>query len=522
MPSLPTQLKPDTNSCPHANDKERKWIRPDTPSKCTWKLGKPISASPHRHITLPEPPNILPNILNKVGNTPLVRINKIGKHFGLKCELLAKCEYFNAGGSVKDRISLRMVEDAEKAGILKPGDTIIEPTSGNTGIGLALAAAVKGYRCIIVMPEKMSMEKVDVLRALGAEIVRTPTTARFDSPESHVGVAWRLKNEIPNAHILDQYRNASNPLTHYDTTAEEILQQCEGKIDMLVATAGTGGTITGISRKLKEKCPGCKIIGVDPEGSILAQPEELNRTDKTMYEVEGIGYDFVPTVLDRSVMDQWYKTNDEESFALARMLIREEGLLCGKSRHESFGPVKAAKELKEGQRCVVILPDSIRNYMSKFLSDKWMIQKGFMKEEDLVKKPWWWNISVQELSLSAPLTVLPTVTCAKTIEILREKGFDQVPVVDESGVILGMVTLVQPSDEVSKVIYKQFKQINLKDNLGKLSHILEIDHFALVVHEQIQYHTDGSSSKRQMVFGIVTAIDLLNFVTARERERKSN
>ncbi|XP_042723167.1 cystathionine beta-synthase-like protein isoform X1 [Lagopus leucura] len=556
-----SKAKPDTNSCPYAsgkyflpggtdnedcktNDKERKWIRPDTPSKCTWKLGKPISASPHHHMSLPDPPNILPNILNKVGNTPLVRINKIGKHFGLKCELLAKCEYFNAGGSVKDRISLRMVEDAERAGILKPGDTIIEPTSGNTGIGLALAAAVKGYRCIIVMPEKMSMEKVDVLRALGAEIVRTPTTARFDSPESHVGVAWRLKNEIPNAHILDQYRNASNPLTHYDTTAEEILQQCEGKIDMFVATAGTGGTITGVSRKLKEKCPGCKIIGVDPEGSILAQPDELNKTDKTMYEVEGIGYDFVPTVLDRSLVDQWYKSNDEESFALARMLIREEGILCGGSSGSAMSvAVKAAKELKEGQRCVVIFPDSIRNYMSKFLSDKWMIQKGFMTEEDLVKKPWWWNVSVQELSLSAPLTVLPTVTCAKTVEILREKGFDQVPVVDESGVILGMVTLgnmlssllagkVQPSDEVSKVIYKQFKQadnqesggnvINLKDNLGKLSHILETDHFALVVHEQIQYHTDGSSSKRQMVFGIVTAIDLLNFVTARERERKIN
>ncbi|XP_068877118.1 cystathionine beta-synthase-like protein isoform X4 [Aphelocoma coerulescens] len=558
---VPLSKKPDTNSCPHApakyfvsggvdsenckaNEKERQWIRPDTPSKCTWKLGKPLSASPHHHATLPEPPKILPNILNKVGNTPLVRINKIGKHFGLKCELLAKCEYFNAGGSVKDRISLRMVEDAERAGILKPGDTIIEPTSGNTGIGLALAAAVKGYRCIIVMPEKMSMEKVDVLRALGAEIVRTPTTARFDSPESHVGVAWRLKNEIPNAHILDQYRNASNPLTHYDTTAEEILQQCDGKVDMVVATAGTGGTITGISRKLKEKCPGCKIIGVDPEGSILAEPEELNKTDRTMYEVEGIGYDFVPTVLDRSTVDQWYKSNDEESFALARMLIREEGLLCGGSSGSAMSvAVKAAKELKEGQRCVVILPDSIRNYMSKFLSDKWMIQKGFMKEEDLGSKPWWWNISIQELSLSAPLTVLPTVTCAKTVEILREKGFDQVPVVDESGVILGMVTLgnmlssllvgkVKPFDEVRKVIYKQFQQtdnpaswgnvINLKDNLGKLSHILEIDHFALVVHEQIQYHTDGSSSKRQMVFGIVTAIDLLNFVTARERERKSS
>ncbi|KAI1241494.1 hypothetical protein IHE44_0004967 [Lamprotornis superbus] len=496
IPTVPSQKKPDTNSCPHApakcltsggvstenckaNEKERQWIRPDTPSKCTWKLGKPLSASPHHHTTLPEPPKILPSILNKVGNTPMVRINKIGKHFGLKCELW---------------------------------------------IGLALAAAVKGYRCIIVMPEKMSMEKVDVLRALGAEIVRTPTTARFDSPESHVGVAWRLKNEIPNAHILDQYRNASNPLTHYDTTAEEILQQCDGKVDMVVVTAGTGGTITGISRKLKEKCPGCKIIGVDPEGSILAEPEELNKTDKTTYEVEGIGYDFVPTVLDRSTVDQWYKSNDEESFAMARIMIREEGLLCGGSSGSAMSvAVKAAKELKEGQRCVVICPDSIRNYMSKFLSDKWMIQKGFMKEEDLGNKPWWWNISIQELSLSAPLTVLPTVTCAKTVEILREKGFDQVPVVDESGVILGMVTLgnmlssllvgkVKPSDEVRKVIYKQFQQINLKDNLGKLSHILEIDHFALVVHEQIQYHTDGSSSKRQMVFGIVTAIDLLNFV----------
>lgn len=465
----------------------------------------------------------------------MVRINKIGKKFGLKCELLAKCEFFNAGGSVKDRISLRMIEDAERAGTLKPGDTIIEPTSGNTGIGLALAAAVKGYRCVIVMPEKMSTEKVDVLRALGAEIVRTPTTARFDSPESHVGVAWRLRNEIPNSHILDQYRNASNPLAHYDTTAEEILQQCEGKLDMLVASAGTGGTITGVARKLKEKCPGCKIIGVDPEGSILAEPEELNQTEQTVYEVEGIGYDFIPTVLDRSVVDQWFKSNDEEAFAFARMLIAQEGLLCGGSAGSAVSvAVKAAQELREGQRCVVILPDSVRNYMSKFLSDKWMLQKGFLKEEDFtVTKPWWWHLRVQELSLSAPLTVLPTVTCEHTIEILREKGFDQAPVVDESGAILGMVTLgnmlssllagkVQPSDQVRKVLYKQFQQIRLTDPLGKLSHILEMDHFALVVHEQIQYHSDGKSSKRQMVFGVVTAIDLLNFVAAREREQKTN
>ncbi|KAL7852637.1 hypothetical protein SRHO_G00184220 [Serrasalmus rhombeus] len=513
---------------------ERKWIRPDLRSKCTWSLGAPHTDSPHTHPPKTNAPSILPNILRRIGDTPLVRINKINKTFGLKCELLAKCEFFNAGGSVKDRISLRMVEDAERAGVLKPGDTIIEPTSGNTGIGLALAAAVKGYRCIIVMPEKMSLEKVDVLRAVGAEIVRTPTSARFDSPESHVGVAWRLKNEIPNSHILDQYRNPSNPLAHYDTTAEEILEQCNGQVDVVVVGAGTGGTITGIARKLKEKCPDIKIIGVDPEGSILAEPEELNQTDKTQYEVEGIGYDFIPTVMDRSVVDCWYKSSDEESFAMARMLIRDEGLLCGGSSGTAMAAaVKVAKELNEGQRCVVILPDSIRNYMSKFLSDKWMFQKGFLTEEDImVTKPWWWNLRLQSLNLSAPLTVLPTVTCQKTIKILKEKGFDQAPVVDESGVILGMVTLgnmlasvlagkVKPSDPVSKVLYKQFKQIHLTDNLGKLSRILETDHFALVVHEQIQYLTDGSSSLRQMVFGVVTAIDLLNFVTAREKRERS-
>ncbi|XP_063067945.1 cystathionine beta-synthase a [Engraulis encrasicolus] len=509
---------------------ERKWIRPDLASRCTWKLGMPHTDSPHTKGLRTAPPRILPNILTRIGDTPLVRMNKLPKTFGLKCELLAKCEFFNAGGSVKDRISLRMVEDAEKSGLLKPGDTIIEPTSGNTGIGLALTAAVKGYRCIIVMPEKMSMEKVDVLRALGAEIVRTPTSARFDSPESHVGVAWRLKNEIPNSHILDQYRNASNPLAHYDTTAEEILEQCDGKIDMVVLSAGTGGTITGIARKLKEKCPNIKVIGVDPEGSILAEPDELNRTDKTQYEVEGIGYDFIPTVLDRSVVDDWYKSNDNDSFAMARMLVRDEGLLCGGSSGAAMAAaVRVARELKEGQRCVVLLPDSIRNYMSKFLSDKWMVEKGFLREEDImVNKPWWWNLKVQNLNMSAPLTVLPTVTCQKTIKILKEKRFDQAPVVEETGLIIGMVTLgnmlasvlagkVKPSDPVSKVLYKQFKQVKLTDNLGKLSRILETDHFALVVHEQIQYLTDGTPSLKQMVFGVVTAIDLLNFVTTRER-----
>ncbi|XP_053165293.1 cystathionine beta-synthase-like [Hemicordylus capensis] len=504
------------------------WVRPNTPSRCTWKPGKSISESPHGCVPLPKEPKIMSNILEKIGHTPMVRINKIAKAYGLKCELLAKCEYFNAGGSVKDRITLRMMEDAEKAGVLKPGDTLIEPTSGNTGIGLALAAAVKGYRCIIVMPEKMSMEKVDILRALGAEIVRTPCT-RYDAPESNVRVAWKLKNEIPNSHILDQYRNPSNPLAHYDTTAEEILEQCDGKVDMFVAGAGTGGTITGIARKMKEKCPECIIVGADPEGSIVALPSSLNTAEDAAMEVEGIGHDFIPTVLDRSVIDQWGKCNDAESFLMARRLIREEGLLCGGSAGSAMSvAVRAAKQLKEGQRCVVLLPDSVRNYMSKFLNDKWMTKNGFLKEDVQEYNPWWWNIKVQKLNLLAPLTLLPDVNCQKAIEILREKGYDQAPVVAESGLILGMVTLssilssvmagnAQFSDPVMKVIYQQFSKISLDDTLGKLSHILENDHFAIVVHELEQYNADGSSFMKQMVFGVVTAVDLLSFVTPRNK-----
>uniref|UniRef100_UPI00398F3928 cystathionine beta-synthase-like n=1 Tax=Pristiophorus japonicus TaxID=55135 RepID=UPI00398F3928 len=460
----------------------------------------------------------------------MVRLNKIPRAHGLQCELLAKCEYFNAGGSVKDRIALRMVEDAEKSGKLKPGDTIIEPTSGNTGIGLALTAAVKGYRCIIVLPEKMSNEKVDVLRALGAEIVRTPTSASFDSPESHVGVAWRLKNEIPNSCILDQYRNASNPLVHYDQTAEEILRQCDGKVDMLIAGAGTGGTISGIARKLKEKCPHCQIIGVDPEGSILAEPEHLNQSDTSGYEVEGIGYDFIPTVLDRTVVDKWYKSNDESSFRIARQLIREEGLLCGGSSGSVVSiALKAARDLKEGQRCVVILPDSIRNYMTKFLSDEWMTQKGFQTDHLHVgNKPWWWKTRVEELNIPPPLTLLPSVSCRRTIEILREKGYDQAPVVSDGGQVLGVVSLkqmlcsilagkVQQCDPVSRVPYQQFKQVTASDELRVLSSILDTSAFALIVGDQPL--ADDACCKKQTVIGVVTAIDLLDFITGEDLGR---
>jgi len=320
-------------------------------------------------------------MLDCIGHTPMVRVNKVGKEYGLKCELLAKCEYFNAGGSVKDRIGKRMLEDAEKTGRVKPGDVIIEATSGNTGIGLALACAIKGYRLIITLPEKMSQEKVNTLIALGAEVIRTPTEAAFDAPESHIGVAKKLNKEIPNSHILDQYSNPSNPFVHYEETAEEILYQCDGKLDMIVIGVGTGGTITGIARKLKEKCPSCIVVGVDPHGSILARPETLN-TSTASYKVEGIGYDFVPIALDHQVVDRWIKSEDKDSFNMSRKLIREEGILCGGSSGSLFAAAMvAAKDLTENQRCVVLCPDSIRNYMSKFLSDNWMSENSFAEKK---------------------------------------------------------------------------------------------------------------------------------------------
>ena len=310
-------------------------------------------------------------ILNTIGNTPVVKINKIGND--LKCNLFAKCEFFNPGGSVKDRIGWKMVEDAENSGRIKPGDTLIEPTSGNTGQGIALAAAVKGYKCIITMPEKMSQEKQIVLESLGATIIRTPTDVLSSDRESHISVAKRLQKEIQDSHILDQYSNPSNPDAHYQNTAEEIINDFGDNLDMVVISVGTGGTITGVAKRLKEAIPKIKIIGADPVGSILGGGNKISS-----YLVEGIGYDFIPDVLDNSLIDQYIKTEDQESFIMARRLIKEEGLLCGGSCGATMvAALSAASILEDGQNCLLILADSIRNYMTKFPSDDWMKKNGF-------------------------------------------------------------------------------------------------------------------------------------------------
>ena len=314
---------------------------------------------------------LLENILNSIGKTPLVKINKLFSYS--QAHVYAKCEFMNPGGSVKDRIGYQMVWDAQKSGRIKPGDILIEPTSGNTGIGIALAGAVLGYKVIITMPEKMSKEKQVVLESLGAEIIRTPTEAAWDAPESHISVAQKLAKELPRAHVLDQYANPSNWQAHYAFTAQEIIDDLGEVPDYFVSAAGTGGTISGVAKKFKELKPSCVIVGVDPVGSILG-----GGTDVGTYQVEGIGYDFFPKVLDVSLIDQWIKTTDEPSFKWARRAIREEGFLCGGSSGTAlYGVNEIIDHVPSGSKIVVILPDGIRNYMTKMMDNDWLTKLSF-------------------------------------------------------------------------------------------------------------------------------------------------
>ncbi|KAH0582735.1 Cystathionine beta-synthase [Termitomyces sp. J132] len=332
-------------------------------------------------------PQILDNALGAVGHTPLIRLDKIARLSGLRCNLLGKVEYMSSGGSTKDRIAKAMIEAAEREGRLIPGKSVvIEPTSGNTGIGLAMACAIKRYAVIITMPHKMSLEKEVALRALGAEVVRTPDDAAWDSPDSHIGVARKLQQEIPYGIILDQYGNMNNPLAHEYTTGPEIIEAVvstpstlarpsSGKIDVVVAGAGTGGTISGISRAIKKSHnKDCVVVGVDPHGSMLVFPDESNKAkEKTSYVIEGIGYDFIPDVLSRDEVDSWIKTSDEEAFAAVQTIMREEGLLVGGSSGSALsGALRwlcsdAGRKVAdtEGLNVVVLFPDGIRNYMSK-------------------------------------------------------------------------------------------------------------------------------------------------------------
>jgi cystathionine beta-synthase len=367
--------------------------------------------------------DIYDSLLDAIGRTPLLRLNRIGT--GLDCELLAKLEMLNPGGSVKDRIGLRMIEAAEKEGKLRPGGTIVEPTSGNTGVGLAMAAALRGYRCIFTMPDKMSQEKILLLRAYGAEVVITPTAVPPESPESYYRVADRLTEEIPGAFQPNQYHNVENPNAHHATTGPEIWEQTQGRITHLVVSVGTGGTVTGAGRFLKEKNPDIEVIGVDPEGSIFTS-DEIHP-----YLVEGIGKESWPDTLDRDIIDRWVTVGDRDSFLMARRLTREEGLLAGGSCGTVLvGALDVAKSLGRDDVVVVILPDSGRNYLSKIYNESWMLEHGFMERPGTSARIG--EVLAQKRTIESHIPDMVAVPShekvGKAIDILQQFGISQVPV----------------------------------------------------------------------------------------------
>ncbi|MFD8026210.1 cystathionine beta-synthase [Streptomyces lavendulae] len=361
------------------------------------------------------------SMISLVGNTPLVKLNRVTE--GLQATVLAKVEYFNPGGSVKDRIALRMIEAAEQSGALKPGGTIVEPTSGNTGVGLAIVAQQKGYKCIFVCPDKVSLDKINVMRAYGAEVVVCPTAVDPEHPDSYYNVSDRLARE-PGAWKPDQYSNPNNPRSHYETTGPELWEQTDGKITHFVAGVGTGGTISGTGNYLKEVSGGkVKVIGADPEGSVYSGGSGRP------YLVEGVGEDFWPTAYDQNVTDEIIAVSDKDSFQMTRRLAKEEGLLVGGSCGMAVAAaLRAAEGLGPDDVVVVLLPDSGRGYLSKIFSDEWMAGHGFLEEEGPAARIGD-VLADKEGGIPSLVHMHPEETVGQAIEVLREYGVSQMPIV---------------------------------------------------------------------------------------------
>jgi len=370
------------------------------------------------------------SILQTIGRTPLVRLNKVTKN--VRGLILAKVEYFNPGGSVKDRIALSIIEEAEQGGRLKPGGTIVESTSGNTGMGLALVAAVKGYKTVFTVPDKMSTEKISLLRAFGAEVIVTPTAVPHESPESYTEVAKAIVRERPNSILANQYYNPKNPDSHYATTGPEIWKQTDGKIDYFVCGIGTGGTISGAGKFLKEMNPNIKVIGIDPKGSVLSEyfyTKKISPVLKT-YKVEGIGQDYIPGVLNFECIDDVIEVTDKESFLMARRLTKEEGLMAGGSSGTAVaGMLKIADRFKQDDLIVVLLPDSGERYISKIYNDDWMREYGFLIPEKITAR---YVLQAKGQKVNGLVAVQPTTTIREALALIKDHDISQLPVLESS------------------------------------------------------------------------------------------
>lgn len=454
------------------------------------------------------------SLLDLIGHTPLLRMKNLGA--GLSCDLLAKLEMLNPGGSVKDRIGISMILDAEKKGLLKPGGTIVEPTSGNTGVGLAMAARLRGYRCIFTMPDKMSQEKISLLRSYGAEVVITPTAVPPESPESYYSVANRITEETPGAFQPNQYHNMQNPEAHYRTTGPEIWEQTEGKVTHVVIGVGTGGTVTGVGRYLKEQNPDIVIVGADPEGSVFTGGEPRP------YLVEGIGKESWPETLDASVIDRWATVSDRDSFLTARRITDEEGVLAGGSCGTAmWAALEVGKELGTEHIMVVILPDSGRNYLSKLYDDKWMRENGFIERPGIESRIGEVVAYKRSVGKSMPdlVAVSGSEKVGRAIDMLQEFGISQLPVAenespDDVGQIIGSIQERSLLDrvfrdsgavdrEVRELMDEALPVVQVTQHIDAMFRDLSKGAEAIVVADQGR------------PIGVLTRSDLLEFLASR-------